>query len=113
MGLLSNTLLLPAVILAALGFVVPRIFARVLPEGVWPLLLNGFLSTLTMFVMSTVFFFCLYLWQGAPLADLLDTGIMANVVFFGKLGISAAIIWAPILVLSVAGLPRKWVNETW
>ncbi len=113
MELFSDSLLLPAVLLAVLAFVVPRLLARVLPEGVKPLLLNAFLSTLIIGVLSAVFFFCLYLWQGADIADLMAPGLVANVVFFGKLGLASAIIWVPIMLLSVAGLPRKWVKETW
>ena len=111
--LLSDSLFLPALILAVLGFLVPRILARVLPEGVKPLLLNAFLSTVLLFLISALFFLLLYVWQGVPLSELLGTGIAANIAFFGRLGLVAAIIWAPIMLLSVAGLPRKWVKETW
>jgi len=112
-GLLSDSLILPAAVLAAFAFAVPRVLARWLPEGVRPLLLNAFLSTVALFALSTVFFVLLYLWQGVPFSEISQTGIAASIVFFGQLGLMAAIIWAPIMVLSVAGLPRKWVEETW
>ncbi|WP_342078128.1 hypothetical protein [Yoonia sp. SS1-5] len=112
-SLISDTLFWPALMIAVLGFVVPRGLARILPEGVRPLLLNAFLSTLILFVLSAAFFVCLYLWQGTPVAEILAPGLAANVAFFGKLGLMAAIIWAPIMLLSVAGLPRRWVKETW
>ncbi|MDP5086849.1 MAG: hypothetical protein NWQ23_15630 [Yoonia sp.] len=99
--------------MAILAFAVPRLLARVLPEGVTPLLLNAFLATLLLFVISSLFFFCLYLWQGVDFATIMEPGLAANVLFFGRLGVMAAIIWAPIMLLSVAGLPRKWVKETW
>ncbi len=111
--LLSDGLFLPALVLALTAFAVPRLLAMLLPEGVVPLFLNAFLSTVLLFVLSGVFFFCLYLWQGLNVSDLLAPGFMTNMVFFGRLGLSAAIIWAPIMILSVAGLPRKWVKETW
>ncbi|WP_108815563.1 hypothetical protein [Loktanella sp. Alg231-35] len=111
--LISDSLFLPALVLAVLGFVVPRAWAKLLPEGVKPLLMNAFLSTVVLFSLSAIFFFCLYLWQGLPMAELMEPGVAANAVFFGRLGLIAAIIWAPILLLSVAGLPRKWVKETW
>ncbi|PUB14140.1 hypothetical protein [Yoonia sediminilitoris] len=111
--LLSDSLFLPALVLAALGFAVPRILARFLPEGVKPLFLNAFLSSILLFAASAAFFFCLYLWQGAPMAEIMAAGALANIVFFGRLGLIAAMIWAPIMILSVAGLPRKWVKETW
>ena len=109
----SDQLFLPALFLAILAFVVPRIFGRILPEGVKPLLVNAFLSTTLLFVISALFFFCLYLWQGQSIARIMEPGLASNVVFFGRLGLVAAIIWAPIMILSVAGLPRKWVKETW
>ncbi len=111
--LISDGLFLPALILAALGFVVPRLFALVLPEGVKPLMLNAFLSTVLLIILSALFFVALYLWQGAPLEEITATGRTTAVVVFGQLGLAAAIIWAPIMLLSVAGLPRKWVKETW
>ncbi len=111
--LFSVSLFLPALFLGFFAFAVPRLLGRVLPEGVKPLLLNAFLSTVLLFVISGLFFFCLYLWQGLNLAEIMQPGLAANVVFFGQLGLLAAIIWAPIMLLSVAGLPRKWVKETW
>jgi hypothetical protein len=109
----SDALFLPALCLAILAFVVPRLIGRVLPEGVMPLLLNALLSTVLLFVITALFFFCLYLWQGSSVAQIMEPGLAINVVFFGRLGLVAAIIWAPIMILSVAGLPRKWVKETW
>ena len=112
-GLFADALLLPALVISVLGFIVPRLLARLLPEGIGPLLLNAFLSTVLLFIISAGFFFCLYLWQGLSVAQIMEPGLAANVVFFGRLGLFSAIIWGPIMVLSVAGLPRKWVKETW
>jgi hypothetical protein len=111
--LFSDSLFFPALVLAVLGFVVPRLLALVLPEGVKPLLINAFSSTVLLLVLSTGFFVCLYIWQGFPMAELMEAGLSANLQFFGRLGLIAALIWAPIMLLSVAGLPRKWVKETW
>ena len=111
--LFSDSLFFPAVVLALLAFAVPRILARVLPEGVKPLMLNAFLSTVVLFLLSALFFFCLYLWQGLNMAEVTEAGFAASVVLFGRLGLIAAIIWAPIMLLSVAALPRRWVKETW
>jgi len=112
-ALLKEGLILPAVALGFAGFFVPRLLARVLPEGVVPLLMNAFLSTVLLFVISAMVFVGLYAWQGIPLAEVAAQGVAANVVFFGRLGLASAIIWAPLMLLSVAGLPRKWVQETW
>ena len=111
--LLSEGLIVPALMLGVVGFLIPRLFARVLPEGVTPLLINGFLSTMLTFILASVFFYLLYRWQGAPLDKLGLPDLGAAVVFFGRLGLASALIWAPILLLSLSGLPRKWVHETW
>lgn len=113
MNLISDSLLLPALGLGFLGFLVPRLLARVLPEGVKPLMLNALLSTFILFVLAGLGFFLLYVGQGADAGALLEPGFFANAVFFGRLGLASALIWAPIMILSVAGLPRKWVKETW
>lgn len=113
MDLFSDSLFLPALVLAIFGFIMPRLLARVLPEGVVPLLLNALLSTLLMFVLAALMFFALYVMRGAEAERLLETGLARTVFFFGKLGLASALIWAPIMLLSVAGLPRKWVKETW
>ncbi|EBA13517.1 hypothetical protein [Roseobacter sp. CCS2] len=111
--LFSDALFLPALVLGLVSFAVPRVLARALPEGVKPLMLNAFLSTILLFVLSALFFFCLYLWQGLSIAEVLEPGVVTSVALFGRLGLIAALIWAPIMVLSVASLPRKWVKETW
>lgn len=113
MSVFSDSLFFPAFCLAVLAFMVPRLLGRMLPEGVAPLMLNAFLSTVLLFAISAVFFFCLYLWQGLSVAGITEPGVLANIRLFGKLGLASGIIWAPIMVLSVAGLPRKWVKETW
>lgn len=106
-------LILPALVLGAAAFAVPRVLARFLPEGVGALMLNALLATLVMCGLSAGVFFGLYVWQGADAAQLAGQGLGANIVYFGRLGLSSALIWAPLLILSVAGLPRKWVRETW
>jgi hypothetical protein len=112
-AVLSDGLILPALLLAMTAFAVPRLLACVLPEGVTPLMLNAFLSTLILIAASGAFFWCLYLWQGLQVAQLADKGLAANLDFFGQLALLSGPIWAPIMILSVAGLPRKWVHAIW
>ncbi len=73
----------------------------------------AFCSALFLFGLSSAFFVVLYLQQGLSLKELLEPGLIYNVVFFGRLGLSSTLIWAPIMILSVAGLPRNWTQETW
>ncbi len=113
MSLLSDGLFLPAIIIAFLAWLVPKLLSAVLPEGVKPLVLNAAVSTFALFTLSTVFFVLLYIWQGVNWSAIADYGMAANVLFFGKLGLISAIIWAPIMVLTLANLPRYWVTKVW
>jgi len=75
--------------------------------------LLAFLATFIMFLIASGFFFILYLFQGASSSALGQFGFFENLFFFGRLGLSSAIIWAPIMVLSVMNRPRHWTKETW
>ena len=112
-GGFADGLILPAAALALLGWVVPRLLSLVWPEGVWPLLLLGFVATLAMLGLGMAFFAALYVWQGVPFAMLLELGAGPFLLHFLRLGLISALFWAPFLVLSVAGLPRTWVRATW
>ncbi len=113
MNLFSDGLVFPAALLALLGWLVPRLLSRLLPEGVKPLMVLAFISTLIMLVLGMVFFLTLYIWQGAPIDTLFEVGILVNLVHFGRLGLISTLIWGPIMILSVAGLPKHWIKETW
>ena len=108
-----NSLLLPAMMLALLGWLVPRALSLVFPEGVRPLMLLAFVATLVMFALSVLMFLGLYLVQGVTLSVLFVDGALPGIVHFGRLGLLSAMMWGPIMVLSVAGLPKNWVEETW
>ena len=113
MSLISDGLFVPAAVLALLAWLVPKLLSMVMPEGVRPLLMIAFLSTVILFLLSAGFFVALYLWQGISWAQIAAFGVMANVAFYGKLGLIAGLLWAPIMVLSVANLPRGWVKKVW
>ena len=111
--MLEDGLLLPALVLALLGWVVPRLLSLAFPEGVRPLLILAFVATVLMVLIGALFFLALYLFQGVPLATLFEPGLASGLLHFGRLGLISALIWGPILILSVAGLPKYWVEETW
>lgn len=113
MSLFSDSLFIPALTLALLAWLVPKLLSMVLPEGIKALLLNAFLSTVVLFALSAGFFVALYFWQGMTWAQFAKYGFAANMLFYGKLGLIAGLIWGPIMVLSVANLPRGWVREVW
>lgn len=113
MNMFSDGLVFPAAFLALLGWLVPRLLSRVFAEGVTPLLILTFVSTLIMLVLGMGFFLALYIWQGAPIDTLFEAGVVAGLLHFGRLGLISALLWAPIMILSVAGLPKHWIKETW
>ena len=113
MNLFSDGLIFPAALLALLGWMVPRLLSRIFLEGVKPLMILAAISTLIMLFLGMGFFLALYIWQGAPISTLFEAGILAGLVHFGRLGLISALIWGPIMILSVAGLPRHWIKETW
>lgn len=113
MTLLGDGLIIPALALALIGWLVPKMLSLFWPEGVKALFLLAFMATLIMLALGLAFFVVLYAWQGVPLATLFTPGWAAGLVHFGRLGMISALLWGPIMVLSVAGLPRHWVKETW
>jgi hypothetical protein len=109
----AEGLVVPALGLALLGWLVPRGLSLVWPEGVRALLLLGVVAMLVMLVLSAGLFLGLYVVAGVPLAALTVGGWGPVVGHFGWLAVISALIWGPIMVLSVAGLPKHWVKERW
>jgi hypothetical protein len=113
MTMFSDGLIFPAALLALLGWLVPRGLFLVFPEGIKPLLWLTFTATILMLFLGMGFFLLLYLWQGAPIDTLFEPGFLIGLAHFGRLGLISALLWAPIMILSVAGLPKLWTKETW
>ena len=97
---------LPLVVMGLAGWLVPRLLGRLLPEGVGWLALNAALSTILLAAGAAAAFVLLYgeaggaLWREAP-------GHVAT------LAARSAIVWGPVMVLSLADLPRRWTRATW
>lgn len=106
-------LIVPAAVLALAAWRVPVWLRWRLPEGVRPLIVLSLLASVILTLLGACVFLGLYLLQGAQLNVLLSVGIGAALWYFVRLSLSAAIIWAPIMVVSIAGLPKTWVQETW
>jgi len=109
----SSGLLLPAICLAALGWAVPRVLAVWWPEGVKWLMALALASTLVMALAGAGFFALLYAAQGVNLDDLYATGGLSVPLHFAKLSLISSLLWAPLMVLSLAYVPRNWVREVW
>lgn len=97
---------LPVVLLALAGWVVPWLLSKLLPEGVGWLFVIGALSVVVLVVLSAVGFYVLY---GAAGRSVLAEAPWHFVVLSAK----AALVWGPVMVLSVANLPRGWKEVVW
>lgn len=99
-------LIAPVAALIALAWVVPWGLGRVLPEGVGWLVVNGVLSTAILAGSAALLFWWLYGAAG---------GAVLRVAPWHFAGLSArsALIWAPVMVLSLANLPRGWTRARW
>lgn len=111
--MIADGLVLPALVLALVGWLVPRGLSLVFPEGVRPLLFLTFVSTVIMFLIGSLFFVGLYVLRGASIDVVMSGGLVDVVLHFSRLGLISALLWGPIMILSVAGLPKHWVEETW
>ena len=106
-------LLLPAMCLAAMGWTVPRVLAIWWPEGVKWLMGLALVSKVVMALCGAAFFGFLYRMQGVNLDDLWATGGLSVPLHFTKLSLISALMWAPLMVLSLASVPKNWVREVW
>lgn len=113
MGAFADNLVLPALALAFMGWLVPRGLALVFPEGVGPLFALAFCAAAVMLLIGMAFFAALYARQGGPWDALAEAGRVGLLLHFLRLGSISALLWGPIMVLSVAGLPRRWTRATW
>ena len=100
------SVLLPLLLLGGAAWAVPLLLGRVLPEGVAGLVLNGAVSTLLLAGLSALGFYLLYGPAGDRLLD-------AAPWHFVTLSARAALVWGPVMVLSLASVPGRWRHETW
>lgn len=103
---------LPVLTLVALGVALPQLLARVLPEGVGWLLVNGAVAALALWLLASLLFAALYGMQETGLLSRLNERVWLP-GYFALRGAQSALIWAPPMVLSVANLPRRWKTSTW
>ncbi len=97
---------IPLTGLAVLAWLVPSAFGRILPEGVGWLALNGVLSTFVLAGIAAAGFVWLYGEAGWP-------ALRAAPLHFAAVAARSALIWAPIMVLSLANRPRGWTTARW
>ncbi len=110
---LTTSLMGPALILSAMGWLVPRMLEQVFPEGVRPLVLLTLASALILFGLSVVAFIVLYAAQDIPIGALFTPDGLETIVHFSRLALLSGLFWGPILLLTVATMPKRWTEAEW
>ncbi|MFQ6554044.1 hypothetical protein AAD018_017010 [Aestuariibius insulae] len=109
----TTSLLGPALILAAMGWMVPRVLGQIFPEGVRPLVWLTLLSAVILFGLSIVAFVVLYLAQDIPIGTLFEPGGIETMVHFSRIAALSGLFWGPVLLLTVSSMPRRWKEAEW
>jgi hypothetical protein len=110
---MGTALLLPALGAVALAWAIPWALSKALPEGVPALLLNAALSFALMGLAAAGYFLAAYHAESPALARALLAEPRAAQWRFGSLSLLSALLWAPVLVLSLAQIPGRWRHATW
>ncbi|MEM8850270.1 MAG: hypothetical protein AAGE03_09575 [Pseudomonadota bacterium] len=96
----------PLALLATAAWLLPWALGKLLPRSLWSLVVNGLISAAILTIAGIGLFAWLYgptagiVWQAAP-------------GHFLILSARATLLWGPILVLSLANLPRRWPPAAW
>ena len=106
-------LLLPALSAVALAALIPWGLSKALPEGVPALLLNAALSAAVMALAAAGYFLAAYHARDPELTRALLARPATAAWRFGSLAALSALLWAPVLVLSLAQIPGRWRHATW
>jgi len=95
--------ILPLVLLAAGGALVPVALYRLHGPGLLPLALNLLASALLLVLAGGAVFAVLYAVEGADLAR----HQAAAVLHFLRLGVSSSLVWLPVLLLTGIALGQR------
>ncbi|MEM8825228.1 MAG: hypothetical protein AAGF30_16595 [Pseudomonadota bacterium] len=98
--------IVPLALLATTAWLLPWVLGKVMPKSLWSLILNGLICAAVLTVAGMV----LFAWLYGPTADIVWQAAPGH---FLILSARAALLWGPILVLSLANLPRRWPPEDW
>ena len=109
----GTSLILPALGAVVLAALIPWALAKALPEGVPALLLNAALSLALMAAVAAGYFAAAYRAESPELTRALLAEPRAAIRRFGSLTALSALLWGPVLVLSLAQIPGRWREATW
>lgn len=104
---------LPVLALAALAIAVPRLLEHLVPETMGGLILNGAVSAAILTALATAYFVWSYARQDTRILDLIGIAPGESLLYFLRLGLGSALIWGPVLVLTISTAPRRWKENVW
>lgn len=104
-------ILLQVLGLGVLTVLVTRGVEALMPESVLGIALTGMVSALLVWLLASAGFAVLYAMQDARVLGVLGEG--PAIGHFLRLGFSAGLVWAPILLLVVTTAPRRWKTAVW
>lgn len=110
---MGASLILPALGAVALAWAIPWGLSKALPEGMPALLLNAALSFALMSLAAAGYFLAAYHAEDPDLTRALLAQPRAALWRFGSLSMLSALLWAPVLILSLAQVPGRWRHATW
>lgn len=102
-------LIIPAALLCVAGWCVPRWLGRRYADSLAKLAAVGCVAAFLLYLIAAALFAGLYVAQGAPVSAVATLGIG----YFLGLGSASALIWAPMLLVSLIGLDKRSRMETW
>lgn len=104
---------LPLIAFSALAILLPRLFLPFMPETAGGLVMNGIMVYAIITGLAAIFFFWSYTQQDTRVTELLGLEPARSVAHFLRLGVMSSVVWAPVMVLRIAGLHRHWKENTW
>lgn len=105
--------LLPALGLILCAVVIPIGLERLVPESVAGLVLNGVVTGAVLTALATGYFLWAYARQDTRVLDAVGAAPGETLGFFLRLGFGSALIWGPVMVLTLSTSPRRWKENVW
>lgn len=110
---MTTGLLIPALALMAAAFGLPHLLLRAMPESGRGLVLNGAVCAVVMVGLAAGYFLWAYAQAAPAVLKVFGERPGASLGYFLRLGAQSAVIWGPVLVLTVSYLPRRWREAVW
>ncbi|MEL7211801.1 MAG: hypothetical protein AAGK92_04005 [Pseudomonadota bacterium] len=104
---------LPLIGFSILALLLPRLVLPAMPETFGGLIANGVIVYGVILAVAAGYFYWSYTQQDTRVAELLGLEPAQSLVHFLRLGVMSSVVWAPVMVLRIAGLHRHWKENTW